>query len=261
MTQRYERRLIHEEEDDFGMLEVVEDDELRALHFGTPHTQSSMRFDAPAYLTFTYHQIMALSVLFCGPPRDVMIMGLGGGSLPKFFLEYYPDCNVYAAEIRPRVIDLAKQYFGLPEQHKRLHIECGDAFAYLMKEERQYDIIMIDIYSEDAMSESVSEDAFFECCQRSLREGGVLCWNLWSVTPMEIVKRCIGRMAAAFGGNLFIVPVPEEWLYMVMVFQGPVSDEQLESIEAGAARLSEQTANDFSALWADLRPKLRRPSS
>jgi spermidine synthase len=54
---------------------------LRHLHVGGRAIQSAMRLDAPDDLALAYTRAMMAALLFQPQPRDVVLIGLGGGSL------------------------------------------------------------------------------------------------------------------------------------------------------------------------------------
>src|SRR2546425_2346841 len=58
---------------------------VRTLHVGGEAIQSSMRLDDPFALALDYTRCMMAFLLFHPQPREVLMIGLGGGSLPKFF--------------------------------------------------------------------------------------------------------------------------------------------------------------------------------
>src|SRR5213078_22970 len=58
---------------------------VRTLHVGGEAIQSAMRLGDPFALALDYTRCMMAFLLFHPEPRSVLMIGLGGGSLPKFF--------------------------------------------------------------------------------------------------------------------------------------------------------------------------------
>ena len=86
---------------DTTILEVIDDDITRTLYFGSRAKQSSMLLAHPTVLVLTYTQAMLAALLFQPAPRSALVIGLGGGSLPKFLFHHFPDCQVRAVTICP----------------------------------------------------------------------------------------------------------------------------------------------------------------
>lgn len=77
--QKYNGLLVHQEIDEFGAIEIVETDGVRALHFGSDSRQSSMTINLPNELHSVYTRTMMSGLLFNETPRHVLMVGLGGG--------------------------------------------------------------------------------------------------------------------------------------------------------------------------------------
>ncbi|HEX9431740.1 MAG TPA: transferase spermidine synthase, partial [Burkholderiales bacterium] len=58
---------------------------MRTLHVGGEAIQSAMRIDDPFALALDYTRCMMAFLLLHPEPREALMIGLGGASLPKFF--------------------------------------------------------------------------------------------------------------------------------------------------------------------------------
>ena len=96
--------------DDAG-LEVTEERGVRTLHLGSCAIQSRMRITRPWDLELAYTRAMMACLMFVPHPQDVLMIGLGGGSLAKFIRRHRPEVRVTAVEIDPRVIAAARTHF------------------------------------------------------------------------------------------------------------------------------------------------------
>ena len=143
--------LIYKGQDKYGPIEILEKDGLRFLCFGKQPRQSEMSLSKPYQLTFEYLRLMAMALLFCPNPKSVLMLGLGGGSLAKFFWKYVPDCNLDLVERSELVVELCSRYFALPND-PRLHIYNTEALDFLKQGEHgPYDLIFIDLFGNDGM--------------------------------------------------------------------------------------------------------------
>ena len=70
---------------------VSEDNGLRSMYLGSDTLQSQMRISDPAELVLAYTRAMAGCLLLQASPRRILHVGLGGGSLPRFFHARLPD--------------------------------------------------------------------------------------------------------------------------------------------------------------------------
>ena len=79
-------------------IQIVEEDGVRYLHIGGEAIQSGLRIDEPDRLELDYVRAMMAFLLFCPRPRDVLMVGLGGGSMARFVHQRMHETRV-AVEI------------------------------------------------------------------------------------------------------------------------------------------------------------------
>ena len=84
-----------------GAIEIVEEGGVRVLQIGGDAIQSAMRVDAPDRIELDYVQAMMAFLLFRPRPREVLMVGLGGGSMARFIHQRMPNVRVSGGD-RPR---------------------------------------------------------------------------------------------------------------------------------------------------------------
>src|SRR5688572_31951776 len=90
---------------------VTEKFGVRSLHIGSDTIQSAMRLARPNDLELSYTRSMMAFLLFVPAPREVLMIGLGGGSLAKFVYHRLPATRTRAVEVNVRVAAIARQSF------------------------------------------------------------------------------------------------------------------------------------------------------
>jgi spermidine synthase len=164
--------------DEFGPIQVFDDGELRYLSFGEGEEQSCMAPGEPHILQHDYTRAMLLGLLFC-QPRDVLLLGLGGGALASALWHALPLAQITAVELRRAVIKAAQRYFELPRD-SRLAVINDDAAAYVdAAPAGSVDLLCSDLYGGDSLDLQLFQPWFIEACARLLRPGGWLVLNCW----------------------------------------------------------------------------------
>ncbi|AYH42414.1 transferase [Azoarcus sp. DN11] len=158
---------------------VVESDGLRSLHFDALTVQSQMRLDDPGALAIDYTRTMMGFLLFNPEPCDIVMIGLGGGSLAKYCLRTLPRARFTAVEIDPDVIAL-RDAFGIPPDSERFRVVCADGATYVRTRARAPDVLLIDGFDRGGQPERLCSAGFYDDCHSLLADGGVLAVNLWS---------------------------------------------------------------------------------
>lgn len=186
-------------------VEVTETRGIRQLQLGTQAIQSSMRISRPWDLELAYTRAMMAFLLFKPGPAEVLMIGLGGGSLAKFIRKHRPATHITAVEISPQVVAAARSHFSLPEDDEHLQVLVGDGAEYVPAHPGSADVILLDGFDAGNQVESLATLAFYLACKRALKPGGVLVVNLWGRDPEFITW--FSRLVAVFGGQVAWLPV------------------------------------------------------
>jgi spermidine synthase len=144
--------------------------------------QSCMDTRKPDKLIMNYPQMM-LGALFVNPqPKSVLIVGLGGGSIPRALAQLLPHAEIDVVEIDPAVVSVAKKYFDFRASDQLRVIE-SDGRVYVkraLREGRQYDLIMLDAFDHEYIPEHLLTQEFLTEVKGVLAPGGTLAANTFS---------------------------------------------------------------------------------
>ena len=169
-------RVRFREETAYHALAVVEDSEARYLRFDSSF-QSAMPLRRPFGTSFAYTDWLQLALAYNPSARDVLFIGLGGGSAPKRVWRDFPHVQIDAVELDPVVRDVAQRWFGLPRD-ERLRVTVDDGRRFLRRTDRRWDAIVIDAYYSDSVPFHLTTREFLELVRTRLRPGGVVAANV-----------------------------------------------------------------------------------
>jgi spermidine synthase len=177
--------LVFEKETPYSHLDVVDSgihNNIRTLYLnGFVH--SKMYKDNPNELIATYTKYFPLGLIFNSDAKNVLFVGGGGFSGPKYFLNTYQNVSVDVVEIDPDVINVAKKYFNVStstsnEDNQRLRIYNEDARNFLSKSSQKYDIIILDAFSKNYVPFHLMTLEFFQILYDKLEKpNGVIVSN------------------------------------------------------------------------------------
>lgn len=235
--------LVHQRVTDEGIVEVVDMDGIRSLHFGTYPRQSSMSLRHSHTLELSYTQAMMACLLFNPNPSRALVIGLGGGSLVKFLLHFFPLCDVVVVEKRRDVIEVATRYFDVPENHPRLTIHHDDGYEFVSRQYHQdadpYDLLLVDAYDHEGMSASVGVQVFFDACAGLLTNQGILSTNLWGSERQEF-SQTMQRINQSFNDQSLVLPVAGKGNVIGLAIKRVVNPSQLKKLRPLAITMEEQ---------------------
>lgn len=224
-------------------LQISERDGVRFLHLGGSAVQSAMRLDAPFRLELEYTRAMMGFLLFHRQPRDIALIGLGGGSLAKFLYRNLPESRITAVELHPEVVAAARQSFLLPADDDRLRVVVGDGAVFVAGRPDSQDAVLVDCYGPEGIVEAFATSAFYQGCQAMLRPGGVAVFNLWDSD--ESHPEHLGRLAETFDGHLLRLPAETKANVVAFAFKPPFPDTGFVHLAGRAARLEADLRLEF----------------
>lgn len=226
---------------------VLEERGSRSLHFSRSLVQSEMRLDAPWELEFAYTRHMMAFLLVITEPREVLVLGLGGGSLVKYCHRHLPDVRLTVVEIDPDVIAF-REVFRVPADDERLRIRLGDAAEHIARSSAAADVILVDAFDRDGTAPSLSARDFYADARAALTARGVLVANLVGEDRRRMAQ--LERIHAAFEGNVILVPVREDGNHVAFAFRDAAFEPRWRRIEAQAHAMRKRYGLDFPTMAA-----------
>ncbi len=221
---------------------IGEDPEARVLYFSPHCVQSRMRLDDPWALDLLYTRKAMSFLLFQPEPRDILILGLGGGSIAKYCRRQLPYSRVDAVEVDANVIALS-EYFCVPPPSARFRIIHSDAADYVARADRAYDVVIADAFDGNGIAPSLRDSSFYEQVRSKLRAGGMLVANLAGENSDRLGH--LAMMARAFAGNVLLIPVVGEGNEIAVAFNTGVMNPSWKAIRKLADSLRQSLGLDF----------------
>ena len=179
-------QLIHSEKSLYREVLVYEEDGERCMCFTRQcriGRQSCINLATPKRFALNYTRMMMAGTLFTGPaPNRVLIIGLGGGSIPTALREILPQAQIDVVEIDPAVTRVARKYFNFREDPKMKVTEVdGRVFVKrALRSSDKYDVIMLDAFDHEYIPEHLLTREFLAEVKSLLSPQGVLVGNTFS---------------------------------------------------------------------------------
>ena len=155
-------------------------------------TQSIMEINAPKKLIFNiFKQLVAVAVLMNKEPKQVLIIGVGDGSVAKAFSYLYPDVKLDLVDINDNIIDIVQNYFYLkPNENIKIYNEDGVSFVK-NSAKTKYDIIILDAFNKDYIPVKMLTTKFLVDIKSILKPRGFLLANLFNDTKYTVLENGI----------------------------------------------------------------------
>lgn len=152
--------------------------------------QSCMNPDRPRELLFPYTRMMMAALLLNPEPRNILVVGLGGGTLPTALSELYPEAEQTVVEIDAAVVKAARQFFDY-EPGERTRVVVQDARVFTKRQARRvaegapgYDLVMLDAFNGDYIPEHLLTQEYLEETRSIMAEDGILAANTFAISKL-----------------------------------------------------------------------------
>ncbi|MBC7756168.1 MAG: polyamine aminopropyltransferase [Bdellovibrio sp.] len=208
---------IHKSVRNESIVEVTETNGIRSLHLGSVTVQSSMKVKAPFALELAYTRGMMGFLLFSNAVKNVLTIGLGGGSVPKYIWQNCPDISQTIIEINPQTINIARSHFAMPANDARLNVIEGDGLVYLADNPNSADCLMIDAFDAHGIPSDFCSQDFFDICALTLTKNGIFAINLWGSDKNFDVY--LQRIERSFNNQTLMLPTGKPGNIVVFGFK------------------------------------------
>jgi spermidine synthase len=198
-------KILYEERSLYTRLIVDDEGSIRCLKFTLVRKnsrQTCVDRDNPQRLVFDYAK-MTLSALLLKPdPERILIIGLGGGTLPNALRDILPSAVIDTVEIDEAVVRVAKQFFGFVEdEQNRVYVQDARVFGKrAARRGEQYDLIILDAFDGEYIPEHLMTVEFLSEMRGLLSDDGVLVANTFAGSKLYDYESA--TYAEAFGGFL-----------------------------------------------------------
>lgn len=183
-------RYIHQERSLYRNIVVTEDSSRRCMRFTitsrSGQNQSCRFLDSPVELVFPYAKMTLSSLLVKDKPERMLIVGLGGGTLPDTYSRLFPDTEIVISEIDDAVFRVAREFFGFKETDK-ISVEVGDARVYIKRaglRGEKFDLVILDAFNGEYIPEHLMTVEFLEEVKKLLPADGMVVANTFSTSRL-----------------------------------------------------------------------------
>jgi spermidine synthase len=221
---------------------VADDGTTRTLHFSKDYLQSSMRLDDPYALEFGYTRKIMAFLLFLPRPRNVLMLGLGGGSLAKFCHRQLPETRITVVESDATVLGLRDQFL-IPPDDERFRVVLDEGAAYLRRATGDFDAILVDAFDKDGCAPTICSPQFYVAAHGALAREGLMVSNIVGAKAHRLDHLDIIR--TAFDDNVILLPVVGDGNHLAFAFRDPAFEPRWKWIAKEAKAMKGRYGLDF----------------
>ena len=185
-----EAKELHRERSLYRNVIVTEKNNIRCMRFETRRkkksNQACINLKKSNELVFEYTQSILAGLVFNPAPKNILVIGLGGGVLPQVFESVLSDTVITSVEIDPAVVSIAKEFFNYRE-NDRIKTSTQDGRVFIkraLRKNKKYDWIILDAFNGDYIPEHLLTLEFLQEVKGLLSPNGLLSANTFSSSEL-----------------------------------------------------------------------------
>ena len=181
--------VIHREKSLYQNIEIQQKGDDRCLVFAVrrdDRRQSCFDTENPDRVVFSYVRMTFGGLLLQPNPSAILIVGLGGGTLPTALNALYPTAKIDVVEIDAAVVRVAEGFFNF-KANDQLNVAVQDARVFIKRAVRlgsKYDLVILDAFTGEYIPEHLMTQEFLAETRSLLSEGGVVVANTFSSSKL-----------------------------------------------------------------------------
>ncbi|MHC4265016.1 MAG: spermidine synthase [Planctomycetota bacterium] len=199
-------RLVHKKNSLYHRIFVYQRGPIMSLQFSKMpevEIQSQVNLSDLRKLMLEYTRLAFCGLLYKPEPKRMLVLGLGGGVIPREMRYYFPELKIDVVEIDSEIPLIAKEYFGFSEDNNlKVHVDDGRIFIKKqlnLDEVPKYDIIILDAFNSEYIPFHLMTKEFLEEVKGVLTDDGVVVANVFYSnllfdaelkTYLEVFGRC-----------------------------------------------------------------------
>lgn len=188
--------VLYETESPYQYLRVVADGSERTLQLNEGVADQSVWYPHSVLTGGYWDLFLLLPPLLDRPAASLLVLGDGGGTIPRAYGRFYPRVAIEGVELDPAVTAAGRRFLGLGD-NPRLHTVTADARVYLERARRRFDLIAIDAYRQPYIPFQLTTLEFFRLVRSRLAAGGVVALNVAATPHDRRLTQAIGTTLAA----------------------------------------------------------------
>lgn len=223
---RRKKQVVYRAKTDFNNVTVTQKGNIVTLWSPATVRQTEIDICKPFVPRLEYARNTALSLAFCPGPGKILVLGLGGGSIPMMFQYICKDASIDVVDIDPDMLVIAEGFFNFfTDARLKVFLEDASIFISERSVQRKYDIIVMDTFIGQKQHRSLTSEKFFLGIRHRLTPGGIFATNVMSESRAHYEK-IKSRIASAFK-DLWALPCDTSTNTVVFAGRGNISKPEI----------------------------------
>ena len=175
----FDDKVLYKKKSDFHTIKVVENEVGRFLHY--KDTYQAGFINTRVYKgNLPYINYFTIPYLINPDVKNILLIGFGTGKIVNDTEKLFDNLEqVDVVDIEENIFDIAEKYFGFKKSDK-VNFILQDGIVYLRENKKKYDLIIVDVASDDGIDDRFLSEEYLKLIKKSLSKSGIFVSNLCS---------------------------------------------------------------------------------
>lgn len=203
----FDDKVLYHKKSDFHDISVVQNEIGTFLHY--KDTYQAGFIDTPSYKgNLPYINYFLIPYLINPNIKSILLIGFGTGRIVNDWQKLFENTlSVDVVDIEENIFDIATEYFGF-QMSGGINFYLQDGLVFLRNSKKKYDLIVVDVASDDGIDERFLSDDYLKLIKKSLSKDGIFVSNLCSSADLyhkdNEFFRSVKALYESFFNRLFI---------------------------------------------------------
>ncbi len=221
-NKKFNDKVLYKKKSDFHDIKVVENEVGRFLHY--KNTYQAGFVDTPSYKgNLPYINYFTIPYLINKDVENILLIGFGTGKIVSDFEILFDNLkSIDVVDIEENIFEIANEFFGY-RQSDKVDFHLQDGLVYLRNCKKKYDLIVVDVASDEGIDERFLEDDYLKLINKCLSKTGMFVSNLcaspdFEHSENELFQRINGLYKRNFKHNLIFKGNTSDRIYYESFF-------------------------------------------
>ena len=172
-------KVLYQKQSNFHNIKVVENEIGRFLHY--KDTYQAGFINTPVYKgNLPYINYFTLPYLINPKVKNILLIGFGTGRIVNNWEMLFNNIkSIDVVDIEENIFYIAEKFFDFKKSQKVNYI-LQDGIVYLRENKKKYDLIVVDVASDEGIDERFLSEEYLKLIKKSLTTNGIFVSNLCS---------------------------------------------------------------------------------
>lgn len=234
-----------------GPVWINRQQDILQLKFDKLAIQSEINIRKPHQLRMKNLQYLMGILLFIEPPSNVLLLGVGGGSLIQFLRHHMPQTHITGVEYDAELLQIAQNHLLLPGADQNINYQVIDAREYLAHCQQSYDLIIVDIFDKFESPKWLLQNDFINQLKSLLSPRGAVGYNLLFKNENSL-KRFYKQMREKYARQTLLMETEEYQNILIYAFNSKPEKKSISEYMQRAQYLQDIYALPFHETLAKI---------